>query len=211
MTKAILFDFWGTLVENGIWSPIKQVKNTLNIDLPFSEYVIRMENVLMTQEFKELRDAFIAVCQEFNIEPSEEILENLIGLWNKNWMLAQPYLETETTLKKLRKKYQIILISNTDCFSVPQVMEKFNLKGLFDKIFLSYQLGAIKTDKIFLKSVLAKLNLTPEECLLVGDSMQSDIMPAKRAGINTVLIDRKNIREYHPKIKNLIDLEKVIP
>jgi putative hydrolase of the HAD superfamily len=210
MTKAILFDFWGTLVENGIWSPIKQIKNILNIDLPFSDYVIRMETILMAQEFKELRDAFIAVCQEFNIQPSEEILERLIGLWNKNWMLAQPYPETEIILKELKKKHQIILIANTDCFSIPQVLEKFHLTDLFDQIFLSYQLGAIKTDKSFLKNVLTKIDLTPEDCLVVGDSIQSDIMSAKRAGINAVLIDRKNTRDYHPKIKNLKDLEKVI-
>lgn len=211
MTKAILFDFWGTLVENGVWSPIKQVKNILNIDLPFSEYVVRMEKAMMAQEFPELRDAFISICREFNIELTEEKLEELIGLWNKNWMLAQPYPETETTLKKLRKKYQIILISNTDCFSISQVLEKFGLNPLFDQIFPSYQLGALKTDKIFLKTVLAKLNLMPEDCLLVGDSIQSDIIPAKRAGLNAVLIDRKNTREFHPKIKNLKDLEKILP
>lgn len=211
MTKAILFDFWGTLVENGVWSPIKQVKNILNIDLPFSEYVVRMEKAMMAQEFPELRDAFISICREFNIELTEEKLEELIGLWNKNWMLAQPYPETETTLKKLRKKYQIILISNTDCFSISQVLEKFGLNPLFDQIFPSYQLGALKTDKIFLKTVLAKLNLMPKDCLLVGDSIQSDIIPAKRAGLNAVLIDRKNTREFHPKIKNLKDLEKILP
>ena len=68
MVKAILFDFWGTLVENGVHSPIKQVKNILNIRLPFSEYVIRMEKAMMTQEFSSLKDAFIAVGKEFNIE-----------------------------------------------------------------------------------------------------------------------------------------------
>ena len=30
MTKAIIFDLWGTLVENGVHSPIKQVKNILS-------------------------------------------------------------------------------------------------------------------------------------------------------------------------------------
>ena len=41
MVKAILFDFWGTLVENGVRSPVKQVKWILMLkDMDFSEYII---------------------------------------------------------------------------------------------------------------------------------------------------------------------------
>ena len=51
MVKAIIFDFWGTLVENGVWSPIKQVKQILDIDVPFSEYVVRMEKAMIPALF----------------------------------------------------------------------------------------------------------------------------------------------------------------
>ena len=81
---------------------------------------------------------------------------------------------------------------------------------LFDELFFSHQLNLIKTDKLFLKQVLIKLNLTPSECVVVGDSIQSDIIPAKRWGMNAVLIDRKNTRNYHPKIKTLTDLDKLL-
>jgi HAD superfamily hydrolase (TIGR01549 family) len=164
----------------------------------------------MTQPFPSLKEAFENLCREFNIDPEPQKIEELIGLWNKSWMLAQPYPEIETTLKKLRKKYPLILISNTDCFSVDQVLEKFQLKKLFDDVFLSYQLGVIKTDKNFLKHVLTKLNLAPQDCYLIGDSIQSDIIPAKRIGLNAILIDRKNNRNFHPKIKNLNDIEKIL-
>ena len=50
MVKAILFDFWGTLMEQGVRSPIQHVKNALQIDLPFSEYVVRMERAMMTEQ-----------------------------------------------------------------------------------------------------------------------------------------------------------------
>lgn len=210
MVKAILFDFWGTLAEQGIWSPVKQVKNILQIEIPFSEYIIRMEQVLMGQSFPSLKEAFEELGREFNLEIEPEKKEELIGLWNKSWMLAQPYPETEEVLKELKEKYRLVLISNTDCFSLPQVLDKFELRGLFEKIFLSYEIGAIKTDKIFLQRVLASLNLRPEDCLLVGDSIQSDIMPARRAGLKAVLVDRKNNRDYHPKIKTLKDLSQFL-
>ena len=208
MVKAILFDFWGTLAEQGVRSPIKQLKNALQIRLPFSEYVVRMEKAMMTEAFPTLKNAFVAVFKEFSVPLQEDILDQLIGMWNKNWMLAQPYSEVEIVLKKLQQNYSLILISNSDNFSVEKVLEKYSLSQYFDKIYLSYQVHLIKTDKNFLKLVLDEMNLTPEECVLVGDSIQSDITAAKRLGIKAVLIDRRETREFDPKIRTLNELEE---
>jgi putative hydrolase of the HAD superfamily len=210
MVKCIIFDFWGTLVENGVWSPIKQVKNILNIKLPFPEYVVRMEKAMMASKFEDLKSAFIAVCEEFKLEVNEEKIGQLVGIWNKSWMLAQPYEETIETLRKLKEKYKVILISNTDNFSVEQVIGKFNMEELFDQMFFSYNLGIIKTDENFFKQVLSEINLNAEECVVVGDSVQSDIVAAKKGGIKAILIDRRNSRDYHPKIKTLMELEPVL-
>ena len=88
MIKAIIFDFWGTLVENGVRSPTKQVQEILQIRVPFSEYVTRMENAMMTRQFSSLRDAFENLCVEFKIHPESQQIEELVGMWNKSWMLA---------------------------------------------------------------------------------------------------------------------------
>ena len=210
MTKAILFDFWGTLVENGVWSPIKQVKNILEIKLPFPEYVVRMEKAMMTSKFNNLKEAFENVCKEFNLEINNDKIDSLVGMWNKSWMLAQPYQEIKEIITELRKKHQVILVSNTDCFSIKQVMEKFNLNELFDKVYLSCEIGMIKTDQNFFKHVLTDLNLTTDDATMVGDSIQSDIMAAKRMDMKAVLIDRRNTRDYHPKIKSLNELSRVL-
>ena len=61
MVKAVIFDFWGTLMENGVWSPIKQVQQILQIDLPFSEYVGRMEQAMMTEK-RSVKDMLNIVC-----------------------------------------------------------------------------------------------------------------------------------------------------
>ena len=210
MTKAILFDFWGTLVENGVWSPIKQVRNILEIKLPFPEYVVRMEKAMMTSKFNNLKEAFENVCKEFNLEINNDKIDSLVGMWNKSWMLAQPYQEIKEIITELRKKHQVILVSNTDCFSIKQVMEKFDLNELFDKVYLSCEIGMIKTDQNFFKHVLTDLNLTTDDATMVGDSIQSDIMAAKRMDMKAVLIDRRNTRDYHPKIKSLNELSRVL-
>jgi len=210
MVKVIIFDFWGTLVENGVWSPIKQVRNILGIRMPFSQYVVRMEKAMMTQQFATLKEAFEAICAEFGVECTQDKLDRLIGMWNKSWMLARPYSETETVLEKLSQDYKIILVSNTDSFSVNNVLNKFALNKYFSEKFLSFETKKIKTDPQFLQEVLEKLNVSPEDCVLIGDSVQSDMLAAKNVGIKAVLVDRRNSRDFHPKIKTLEELEKVL-
>jgi putative hydrolase of the HAD superfamily len=211
MVKVILFDFWGTLVEQGVWSPVKQVRNVLNLTMPFSEYIIRMEKAMMTSKFENLSDSFKAICQEFNIESDEKKIETLVGLWNKSWMLAEPYPEMINSLKELKDKgYVLVLIANSDPFSVENVLNKFSMNELFDHKYLSYQTGKIKSDPNSFRRIMQDLQIMPEDCVMVGDGIQSDIIPAKSVGIKAVLVDRRNTRDFHPKIKNLEELEKVL-
>ncbi len=209
--KAIIFDCWGTLVEQGVRSPLKQAKYLMGLQMPFTEYVNRMERAMMTREFPSLGDAFRAVCEEFQVpfpkERREELVGELVGMWNKSWMLAAPYDDAMQTLERLRG-HTLILVSNTDCFSIERVLEKFKLKEFFSHHFFSYKLGSLKTDPEFLAQVLRETGFAPGECLLAGDSIQSDVLPAKAAGIKAVLIDRRNTREFSPKISSLQELEK---
>lgn len=210
MTTAILFDFWGTLVETGIHSPIKQVQDIIAIELPFSEYVVRMERAMMTTPFDSLTDAFQAVCREFNIKPTEEQIEQLIGMWNKSWMLSQPYYEVEQVLAQLQDRYKLILISNTDCFSLPRALGKFNLRKYFKPAYLSFEQGFLKNDPAFFNKIMEDLELVPKECLVVGDSIESDIKAAQQAGIKAILVDRRNRRDFSPKIRNLRELVRLL-
>ncbi len=206
MAKTILLDFWGTLVENGIWSPIKQVKRILNIHAQFSEYVIRMEKVMMTKTFPSLKEAFQAVAEEFNIQPDEAQLDELVGMWNKSWMLSQPYDETKEILQRLKDEGNtLILISNSDSVSITNALEKHDLKKFFDEVYLSFEIGMIKSDPAFLNKVLKDKN--KETSILIGDSIHSDMESAEKAGIMGILIDRRGTRTYKNKIKSLKELQ----
>lgn len=208
MVKIILFDFWGTVMENGVWSPIKQVKNILQIPLPFSDYVQRMEKSFMTKPFPTLRESFQELCREFALSCTDAQIDQLIGVWNKNWMLARPFLDVQTALEHLKEKYTLILVSNTDCFSVGKSLEKHpELQALFHQHFFSHELGLLKTDSAFFEHVLKNLQVSKEDCILVGDSIESDMLAAKQAGIRGVLIDRSRTRDWPAKISSLQELE----
>jgi FMN phosphatase YigB (HAD superfamily) len=207
-TKAILFDFWGTLIENGIYpSPSKQVKYILRIKDPFPDFIKKFEESFMKTKFENLTEAFDNVINEFRINPPSFVKDKLVGMWNKNTILAKPFPETIESLKILREKgIKIGLIANTDPFSIEQVIEKYNLKDYFDVIVLSYNEGKLKSDKELFDIALEKLDVKREETIMVGDSIESDMIGAKNSSIRGVLIDRKNKRDYEDKIISLSEL-----
>lgn len=208
VTKAIIFDFWGTLVENGIYpSPSKQAKYILRVRKPFNEFIIEFEKAFMSQKFENLSEAFDKVIKDFGLNPPPFVRDKLVGMWNKNTILAKPYPETTEVLKELRNQgFFLALAANCEQFSVDQVLDKYQMRELFDVIALSYEEGVLKSQgKLFTKA-LDKLGVEKEECLVVGDSVESDIEGARHIGIPSVLIDRKNNRDYPDKITSLKEL-----
>ncbi|MFH0978370.1 MAG: HAD family hydrolase [Candidatus Woesearchaeota archaeon] len=211
MIKAVLFDSWGTLLESGVFpSPIKQVQYILRINMPFHEFVTKFETAFMIKKYANLNEAFEEVCKEFQIQPKPYDVERVIGMWNKNMLLAKPFPETIQTLERLKKNHKLAIISNTDPFSVEPVLEKFDMRKFFDVIACSYEIGFLKTDPKMFGYVLRKLHVKKDEVIMVGDSMQSDILGAEKAGIKPVLIDRKNTRTYDHKITNLSEVDKYL-
>ena len=207
MIKAIIFDLQGTLVENGVFpSPLNQAKYILRIDMSFSEFVTRFEKAFMTDNHPSLKDGFIKVCEEFRIGPKDFVLEKLVGLWNKNKLLSKSYPDTIPLLKELQGKYKLVLISNIDCFSI-EMVDKHGLREYFDEVLLSCETGMAKSDKKFYKEILDRLGVDAEDVLIVGDSVESDMITAKASGINGILIDRGDRREYSPKILSLDELK----
>lgn len=205
--KVIIFDFWGTLVDNGVYSPFKQIKEILGLqEMDYSEFVVRFEKAMMIQRFSELKEAFERVCAEFEVPPEGALIANLVGLWNKNWLLAKPYPETVEVLAELKKNHKMVLISNTDCFSVEKVLEKFQLLPFFDLVLFSYNEGMTKTDLRFYEKIFSSLNVMPQDCIAVGDSIETDVISAQQAEVDVVLLDRRQRREFPLKITTLREL-----
>jgi putative hydrolase of the HAD superfamily len=79
----------------------------------------------------------------------------------------------------------MVLVSNF-YGNMPVVLREFGFDGLFLKVIESAVVGISKPDpRIFLLGVEA-LGLKPEEVMVVGDSLDKDIIPAREAGCQAV-------------------------
>lgn len=210
MVKAIIFDFWGTLVDEGVHpSLMRQTKYFLGLqDLDFHDFIIKLEDTIMLKKFEDKKDAFAEASKAFGVESKPWMIEKLVGVWNKCVLLARPYDETITVLEELKKEYKLVLISNGTNFTNDPVFEKFGMKKYFDVVAVSYETGLLKNDKKAFANVLKQLKLKKEDVVMVGDSIESDMKGAENAGIRGILIDRRDKREFPDKIRSLVELKE---
>lgn len=93
--------------------------------------------------------------------------------------------KSREVLLSLKKQYPMVLVSNF-YGNIATVLKEFKLDGIFDTIIESAVVGVRKPDpQIFTLGVEA-LGMQPDEVVVVGDSMDKDIIPASKAGCHTV-------------------------
>ena len=93
---------------------------------------------------------------------------------------------------------RIYLLSNAqESFTIPE-MDELGLLGYFDGIMISSEERVCKPQRQFFEKLLAKYQLEPSECLMVGNDKNSDMLGAKGVGIDGVYIHQ----EISPEVKD---------
>ena len=94
--------------------------------------------------------------------------------------------DTKATLKALRGRYRLGIISDTWPSIVPQ-LEYMDILRYFDCATYSFALGTLKPDPRMYEDALEKMGLPAEETLFVDD-LPKNLEGARAAGIHPVLI-----------------------
>ena len=90
----------------------------------------------------------------------------------------------------LSKKYRLFLASNGTASVQKGRMTSANLYRFFEQSFVSQELGHNKPSKAYFDAAFARIpGFDPEKCLMVGDSLTSDILGGINAGIRTVWVN----------------------
>lgn len=102
--------------------------------------------------------------------------------------------------------HRLGVISNADG-RVEGVLEAVGLRHHFEFVVDSEVVGVEKPDPAIFQEACRRLELSPEECLYVGDLYPVDYLGARRAGMGAVLLDPSGYhRERAPGVPALADL-----
>ena len=104
-----------------------------------------------------------------------------------SWVL---YDDARATLDALKKRGLILtMISNFDS-RVLKIIHGLGIADYFDSVFISSSAGFAKPAAGIFRLALERHDIAPDEALHVGDSPETDIEGALRAGVRPVLLDR---------------------
>lgn len=93
-------------------------------------------------------------------------------------------------LESLKDKgYKIALLSNWDS-SCRELLKELELHDYFDHILISSEVGIEKPEQRIFQLLLEQSGCQPEEIIYVGDNYYDDVIGSRKAGIETILINR---------------------
>ena len=88
-------------------------------------------------------------------------------------------------MKKLRKKYKTLLLSNTDVMRFGFIKKKFPEILIFDEYILSYEVGLMKPEPQIYLEALKKAGAEARECVFIDD-IKENVEAAMRIGIHGI-------------------------
>ncbi|MES2107141.1 MAG: HAD family hydrolase [Bacteroidota bacterium] len=134
---------------------------------------------------------------------STEVVERIIDL-GKN-MLNEPIelLDgVEEVLEALKSKYRLVVATKGDLLDQERKLKKSGLSHYFHHI----EIMSEKDDANYIK-LIRHLDIQPEELMMVGNSLKSDILPVLNVGGHATHIPY-HITWAHEQIENTIEDEK---
>ena len=101
----------------------------------------------------------------------------------------KPFPDTVAALKKLKSRYKLAIISNTDDDLFADTARLLEVS--FDWVITAQQAGSYKPSHHNFKLALERIALPPEQVLHVAQSIYHDIVPARELGLATVWVNRR--------------------
>ena len=193
MMKGYIFDYGGTLDTGGqhwgkvIWHAYERQQVPVTEEAFRAAYVHAErtlgKNPIIQPDFTFRRtlEEKIRIELEFLGLPQyqQTVVDDLYAITCKETS------KSRQVLLQLKQQYPMVLVSNF-YGNIATVLKEFKLDGIFDTIIESAVVGVRKPDpQIFTLGVEA-LGMRPDEVVVVGDSMDKDIIPAGKAGCHTV-------------------------
>ena len=185
MIKGIIMDMDGTITKfnlDYIGARRKALRelDKLNLRTPemseqLSLYLIlkKLKDEVGADRFTNLRRRFYDLLEDMEVKSAHEVIL---------------YPGTVETLRMLRARgLRIGLVTNNGHAGTEITLRRYQLATFFDAVVTRDDCEEMKPDGTPVRMLLKKMNVPPEEAILVGDGV-IDIMAARAAGLQSVAV-----------------------
>lgn len=215
--KVIIFDIDGTLFDSvGIWNDvdIQLIKTIGNGEIDDVDIGNQRDSKL--KEYSEYEDSYLEYCgflkEKYHSNMSKKDIKKL------RYEIANNYLEkiidykpnAEKVLKYLKSKGYILAIASTTNNNSIEIYKKYNkniinkanFNDFFSIIYSKESVKKIKPNPEIHYKIMEELNVQPEQCLIIEDSLVG-VEAANNANIEVAVIYDKYSECNRIKINQL--------
>lgn len=175
MIKAIVFDYFGVIVEEAVIGKyiIRNFSNPQSRLEKISEYSHQWD--LGEMEY----DAFNEKISECTDVPTKEV-------WHTFFENINVYQDTIELIKLLKKNYKIFLLSNGPKENPYRMLKNQNIENLFDEIIISAEHKMTKPNPKFYELMLSIGGIDASEAIFIDDR-QINVDAGNNFGIKSLL------------------------
>ncbi len=131
---------------------------------------------------------FDDLCRKRGIREPSRFVSAAIASYHDTKTSIQPFPTVPLTLLRLKEAgFRLHIATNGIAVKQWDKLIRLRIPLYFDNVFVSGEMGREK-DTGFFRSVLKTLKAKPKDCVMVGDREDTDILPAKSAGIRTIRV-----------------------
>jgi 2-haloacid dehalogenase len=188
------FDCYGTLIDweagiLGYLQPLLEKKGRFASNEEVLSLYSELEPRAQSGPYRSYREVLAAVVRDFGREfrfpvtPADAgALSESIGKW-------QPFPDTVPALRRLQSRYKLAILSNIDDDLFAQSAPKLEVH--FDCVLTAQKLQSYKPSAENFRALLRRLAVPSDRLLHVAESLFHDVAPARRLGIATTWVNRR--------------------
>lgn len=137
-----------------------------------------------------IEEVFRELYTARGIEPSEELVIHTGQMFRA---LSTHHIRLYAGAKELLRQIHeqgrgVYLLSNAQRIFTERELRYLQIDDCFDGILISSDYGVKKPDERFFRILLEKYRIEPENALMIGNDLDSDIAGARRMGMDTFYI-----------------------
>ena len=206
MIKSLLFDLDNTIIDSSSELAIyyKEALDKLQYD---SSKYLELYNTIDEYEktFNEKdnlykkEDLLLLINDKMHENYDLKLIDEINNVIGKYWI--NKILLSEETIKYLFEKYDLYVFSNWFYEAQYSRLKNINYLKYFKKILTADKYGS-KPFKSAFENVLKEINMKKEECIMIGDSINSDILGANKFGMKSIWFNYDG-KEYDLNLENI--------
>ena len=190
--KALIFDLFHTLTSvESAHAPGKGTSAILGVPRKaWNDQLLKYSQDRLRGKIQDPYEIIKKMAHAINPNIPKEIIKDATETRMFRFKYALQHIDPSVldTLAELKDRSKLIgLISNGDVHEISGWVES-PLKKYFDSVIFSCNVGFVKPEREIYELSLKELNVTPTECVFIGDGGSNELKGAKEIGMSTVLV-----------------------